>query len=124
MGMLRAVFFYAMLAVAQSQTLTCLKMSLTLTGGICDGTKTSVGACAPAGTPAQAMPAMDGKNMADGCTLTTASCASLGGTANTAYCAAGGGMPFLSSFDFVAVFVCRLLHMLVGSIIMHQVIDC
>jgi hypothetical protein len=98
--MFRAVFFCAMLAVAQSQT--CVKVTSSFTGGICDGTKTSVGVCVPAGTPAAGiptvLPAMDGKNMADGCTSTTAICVTLGGTANTAYCAAGGGMPFLSSF--------------------------
>ena len=109
MGMLRAVFFCAMLAVAQSQTYTCQKVSRSITGGMCDGVKVAVGACWPAGTivpvsELDKLPALDGKDLATGCTSTTAMCAPLGGTVNTAYCAAGGGMPFLSSFRLC----CRL----------------
>ena len=122
--MFRAVFLCVMFAVAQSQT-SCLKMSATVNGGICDGMKISMGVCAAAGTATSS--SYDGKSMTTAsCNTGSAGCALFGGTPNSGYCAAGGGKSFLSSFRLC----CRLClktspHGMWGLLLcMHQAIDC
>jgi hypothetical protein len=86
--MFRCVFLCVMFAVAQSQ-LTCTKMDATMGGGLCDGMKASPITCVPAGTPtAYSYPATD-MTAAACTTLQATTCAMVGGTGNTDFCAAG-----------------------------------